>query len=120
MKVDHRFCGNPEEEEWLGLLLGPRLPGEELWAARRRVREEEESSAPGLEPSTRKRAWKSRRPQPRGSDVHPDGVRIYPLCDGDPLKGPVPDALVCTWSSENEGQESGSILRLPGWGWMNQ
>lgn len=42
MKVDHRFCGNPEEEERLGLLLGTRLPGEELWAARRRVLEEED------------------------------------------------------------------------------
>lgn len=101
MKLDHRFGGTPEEEERRGLLLGTRLPGEELWAARRRVLEEEESSAPGLESSSRKQAWKSHRSTPRGSDVHPDGVRIYPLYDGDPLKGPVPDTLVSTRSSEN-------------------
>lgn len=105
-KVDHRFCGNPEEEEQLGLLLGARLleksfgqPGGGCW--RRRIgTKAEESSAPGLNPAAGNELGKGAGPNPEGH-VCPDGVRIYPLYDGDPVKGLVQDALVSTRSSEN-------------------
>lgn len=84
-KVDHRFCGNPEEEEQLGLLLEARLPREELWAARRRVLEEEDwYKSRGIlstrtEPSSRKRAWKRSWSKPRGSCVTRWGENLSPL-----------------------------------------
>ena len=37
MEVDHRFCGNPDAEEHLRPHPGPRLPGKELQADKKRA-----------------------------------------------------------------------------------